>query len=86
MKSVKSFLEEQSVYDKNRKITKLEGNVFGVPVRNRADFESCLKCVPDEMQSIISLQNLNRVPLDESYSVKTLTEKELQKYCVAREC
>lgn len=81
---MKSFLEQQSVYDKNRKITKLEGNVFGVPIRNRADFESCLKCVPDDIQNIISLQNLNQVPLDETYSVKSLTEKQLQKYCLER--
>ena len=81
---MKTFLEEKSLYDKNRKITKLEGNVFGVPIRNRSDFESCLHCVPPEMKDVISLHNLNRALLPASYSPKTLSEQLLRAFCVTR--
>lgn len=81
---MKTFLEERSLYDKNRKITKLEGNVFGVPIRNRVDFESCLDCVPPEMKDVISLHNLDRALLPSSYSTKTLGEQLLRAFCVTR--
>lgn len=81
---MKTFLEERSLYDKNRKITKLEGNVFGVPIRNRTDFESCLNCVPPEMKDVISLHNLDRALLPSSYSAKTLSEQLLRAFCATR--
>ena len=40
VKQVKTFLEEKHLYDKTRRITRLEDQSFGIPVKNTPDFRN----------------------------------------------
>ena len=54
VKQVKTFLEEKHLYDKTRRITRLEDQSFGVPVKNTPDFRQLTENAPESIQPILS--------------------------------
>lgn len=54
VKQVKTFLEEKQLYDKTRRITRLEDHSFGVPVKNPPDFRQLTENAPTAIQPIFS--------------------------------
>lgn len=54
MKQVKTFLEEKHLYDKTRRITRLEDQSFGIPVKNTPDFRLLTENAPEPIQPILS--------------------------------
>lgn len=76
LKLVKTMLENAALYDKSRKITRLESGRFVVPVLDRRQAEATLAEMGDE----VVLEQTDEVALAASYSLRESVERRLREW------
>ena len=76
-------MEEKSLYDKTRRITRLENGSFGVPVKNHPDFYEVTKNAPLSIRSALSCILEAETPLQSSNSLQSRIQTLLQTMCNA---
>ena len=87
LKEVKTFLETHSLYDKSRKITRIEDGLFVVPVSDDLKTHRDFQQLPDSLQAIMTLPPAITREVDEvvqakkSYSQKGEVDQRIQEWC-----
>ena len=87
LKEVKTFLETHSLYDKSRKITRVQDGLFAVPVSDDLQIHHRFQHLPDSLQEIITLPSPSTGEMDEmiqakkSYSQKGEADRRIQEWC-----
>ena len=86
LKEIKTLLESLSLYDKTRKITRVQDGVFAVPVLDDLRTKQSLQSLPASLLDVISLSNASSegdlsIQAKKSYSQKNEVEQRLTQWC-----
>ena len=87
LKEVKTFLESHSLYDKSRKITRVQDGVFAVPISDDRQTHHQFQHLSDSLQAIMTIPSTstgemdNMIEAKKSYSQKGEVDRRIQEWC-----